>query len=167
MSDDLEAADIWGDSNDSNNNNEDDNKASKNNANASTAASSNNNTNNNEETKEPEPEEPDEIDDETRSMSNTDLRQRIRLLDNDIRVMKSDVQRIAHESRAQKERIRENVEKVKMNKQLPYLVGNVVEILEPEAEDGESRDWMDGMMCVYVYFIGLAILVYSFIHYQS
>ena len=69
-------------------------------------------------------------------MSNTDLRQRIRLLDNDIRVMKSDVQRIVHESRAQKERIRENVEKVKMNKQLPYLVGNVVEILEPEAEDG-------------------------------
>jgi molecular chaperone GrpE (heat shock protein) len=136
MSDDLEAADIWGDSNDSNNNNEDDNKASKTNANASTAASNNNN-NNNEETKEAEPEEPDEIDDDTRSMSNTDLRQRIRLLDNDIRVMKSDVQRIAHESRAQKERIRENVEKVKMNKQLPYLVGNVVEILEPEAEDGE------------------------------
>jgi molecular chaperone GrpE (heat shock protein) len=136
MSDDLEAADIWGDSNDSNNNNEDDNKASKTNANASTAASNNNN-NNNEQTKEAEPEEPDEIDDDTRSMSNTDLRQRIRLLDNDIRVMKSDVQRIAHESRAQKERIRENVEKVKMNKQLPYLVGNVVEILEPEAEDGE------------------------------
>jgi K+-transporting ATPase c subunit len=138
MSDDLEAADIWGDSNDSNNNNEDDNKASKTNANASTAASNNNsNRNANEETKEAEPEEPDEIDDDTRSMSNTDLRQRIRLLDNDIRVMKSDVQRIAHESRAQKERIRENVEKVKMNKQLPYLVGNVVEILEPEAEDGE------------------------------
>jgi K+-transporting ATPase c subunit len=138
MSDDLEAADIWGDSNDSNNNNEDDNKASKTNANASTAASNNHsNSNSNEETKEAEPEEPDEIDDDTRSMSNTDLRQRIRLLDNDIRVMKSDVQRIAHESRAQKERIRENVEKVKMNKQLPYLVGNVVEILEPEAEDGE------------------------------
>lgn len=144
MSDDLEAADIWGDSNDSNNNNEDDNKASKTNANASTAASNNNN-NNNEETKEAEPEEPDEIDDDTRSMSNTDLRQRIRLLDNDIRVMKSDVQRIAHESRAQKERIRENVEKVKMNKQLPYLVGNVVEILEPEAEDGlEEEDEEEG-----------------------
>jgi 26S proteasome regulatory subunit T5 len=146
MSDDLEAADIWGDSNDSNNNNEDDNKASKTNANASSAASNNNsNSNSNEETKEAEPEEPDEIDDDTRSMSNTDLRQRIRLLDNDIRVMKSDVQRIAHESRAQKERIRENVEKVKMNKQLPYLVGNVVEILEPEAEDGlEEEDEEEG-----------------------
>jgi hypothetical protein len=26
-----------------------------------------------------------------------------------------------------------------MNKQLPYLVANVIEILEPDAEDGTSR----------------------------
>lgn len=45
--------------------------------------------------------------------------------------------RIHHEGRAQQERTRENVEKIKMNKQLPYLVGNVIEILEPNAEDGE------------------------------
>jgi len=77
------------------------------------------------------------VDDETWSMSTSELRQRIHLLDNDIRVMRSDIHRITHESRAQKERIRENVEKVKMNKQLPYLVGNIVEILEPEAEDGK------------------------------
>ncbi len=136
MSDDLEAADIWGDSSGDSNNNEDKDKKASDNAATSASASSNSdaNANANNEEKEQEPE--DEIDDETRTMTNTDLRQRIRLLDNDIRVMKSDVQRIAHESRAQKERIRENVEKVKMNKQLPYLVGNVVEILEPEAEDG-------------------------------
>jgi hypothetical protein len=30
------------------------------------------------------------------------------------------------------------LEKVKVNKQLPYLVGNVVEVLEPEAEDGKN-----------------------------
>ena len=36
------------------------------------------------------------------------------------------------------EKIRETVEKVKLNKQLPYLVGNVGEVLEPEAEDGDS-----------------------------
>jgi ATP-dependent 26S proteasome regulatory subunit len=76
-------------------------------------------------------------DDETKHMSVTDLRQRIHLLNNDIRIMKSDVQRITHESRAQKDRIRENQEKVKLNKQLPYLVANVVEILEPDAEDGK------------------------------
>lgn len=76
-------------------------------------------------------------DDETRHMTESELRQRIHLLNNDIRVMKSDVQRITHESRGQRERIRENQEKVKVNKQLPYLVANIVEVLEPDAEDGE------------------------------
>lgn len=75
-------------------------------------------------------------DEETRHMSLSDLRQRTHLISNDIRVMKSSVQRITHESRGQKDRIRENQEKVKLNKQLPYLVANVVEILEPDAEDG-------------------------------
>ena len=82
---------------------------------------------------------PDSLDDdETRHMTISELRQRIHLINNDIRVMKSDVQRITHESRGQRERIRENQEKVKVNKQLPYLVANVVEVLEPDAEDGES-----------------------------
>jgi len=143
MSDDLEAADIWGDSSSPNDSNNNDDKKAPNNASAIASSSTNSNADaNNEEIKENEPE--DEIADETRNMSNTDLRQRIRLLDNDIRVMKSDVQRIVHESRAQKERIRENVEKVKMNKQLPYLVGNVVEILEPEAEDGLEEEEEEG-----------------------
>lgn len=85
-----------------------------------------------------EPPPPDSLDDEdTRQMSVSELRQRIHLINNDIRVMKSDVQRINHESRGQRERIKENQEKVKLNKQLPYLVANVVEVLEPDAEDGE------------------------------
>lgn len=139
----MEAADIWGDSSSPNDSNNNDDKKAPNNASAIASSSTNSNADaNNEEIKENEPE--DEIADETRNMSNTDLRQRIRLLDNDIRVMKSDVQRIVHESRAQKERIRENVEKVKMNKQLPYLVGNVVEILEPEAEDGLEEEEEEG-----------------------
>lgn len=81
-------------------------------------------------------------DDETRHMSVGELRQRIHLLNNDIRIMKSDVQRITHESRAQRDRIRDNQEKVKLNKQLPYLVANVVEILEPNAEDGARSQYM-------------------------
>jgi ATP-dependent 26S proteasome regulatory subunit len=79
--------------------------------------------------------EPEE-EEETRHMAVGELRQRIHLIQNDIRIMKSDVQRITHESRGQRDRIRENQEKVKLNKQLPYLVANVVEILEPDAEDG-------------------------------
>jgi len=114
-SDDLEGDDIWGDS----------------------AG----------ETKQAEPEEAapaedEEMleDDETRHMTVGELRQRIHLLNNDIRIMKSDVQRITHESRGQRERIRENQEKVKLNKQLPYLVANVVEVLEPDAEDGLEEE---------------------------
>lgn len=68
------------------------------------------------------------LDPEILLMSNEELRQRIRLLDNDIRIMRSDIQRINHESNSQRERIKENNEKVKLNKQLPYLVGNVVEV---------------------------------------
>ncbi|KAL7433455.1 hypothetical protein ACHAXM_003569 [Skeletonema potamos] len=139
MSDDLEGADIWGDAGDAangggdNNNNNDKDKvtSSSNNASAGAAAGA-------EESKSDDPAGDDDmiIDDETAAMSIAELRQRIQLIDNEIRIFRSDIQRIQHESRAQRERIRENIEKVKLNKQLPYLVGNVVEILEPDAEDG-------------------------------
>jgi 26S proteasome regulatory subunit T5 len=126
---DLEGDDIWGDS--SGGGEESKEEAKTDTSDAEAAA------------------EPDPEDDETRNMSNGELRQRIHLLSNDIRVMKSDVQRIQHESRGQRDRIRENQEKVKINKQLPYLVANVVEILAPDAEDGleeeerESGDALD------------------------
>jgi len=114
--DDLEGDDIWGDS-----------------GGAAAAAEAGESKDEAEDSKMEE--EPPE-DEETRHMTISELRQRIHLLSNDIRVMKSDVQRITHESRGQRDRIRENQEKVKLNKQLPYLVANVVEVLEPDAEDG-------------------------------
>jgi ATP-dependent 26S proteasome regulatory subunit len=42
--------------------------------------------------------------------------------------MKSEIVRLQHEQAAMKERIKDNKEKIMMNKQLPYLVGNVVEV---------------------------------------
>lgn len=141
MSDDLEGADIWGDaggtnggaSGGDNNNNDKDKAASSSSSSAAAAAGA-------EESKSDDPaaqeEDEDMIDDETAAMSIAELRQRIQLIDNEIRIFRSDIQRIQHESRAQREHIRENIEKVKLNKQLPYLVGNVVEVLEPDAEDG-------------------------------
>lgn len=42
--------------------------------------------------------------------------------------MKSEIVRLQHEQASMKERIKDNKEKIKMNKQLPYLVGNVVEV---------------------------------------
>ncbi len=43
-------------------------------------------------------------------------------------IMKSEVMRINHELQAQKEKIKENAEKIKVNKTLPYLVSNVIEV---------------------------------------
>lgn len=118
MSDDLEGEDIWGDAAGGGESKE----GESGDMNVDTATSSANLDT--------------ADDDETQHMTVSELRQRIHLLNNDIRVMNSDVQRITHESRGQRERISENQEKVKLNKQLPYLVANVVEILEPDAEDG-------------------------------
>ena len=42
--------------------------------------------------------------------------------------MKSEVMRIGHELQAQKDKIKENTEKIKVNKTLPYLVSNVIEV---------------------------------------
>jgi 26S proteasome regulatory subunit T5 len=42
--------------------------------------------------------------------------------------MRSDMLRLQHEQSVMKEKIRENGEKIKQNKVLPYLVGNVVEV---------------------------------------
>jgi len=135
--DDLEGADIWGDTPNPIQNSNNDNDQSQEQPPDESNNNDNENNNNEEETM-------DTDDDETRTMSISELRQRIHLIDNDIRVMKSDLQRIQHESRGQRERIRENQEKVKLNKQLPYLVGNVVEVLEPEAEDGLEEDDEEG-----------------------
>jgi ATP-dependent 26S proteasome regulatory subunit len=45
--------------------------------------------------------------------------------------MKSENRRLQYEQAAVKERIKDNKEKIKLNKQLPYLVGNVVEVCPP------------------------------------
>ncbi|KAJ3303587.1 26S proteasome regulatory subunit 6A A [Kappamyces sp. JEL0829] len=61
--------------------------------------------------------------------STEEISNRTKLLENDIKIMKSDQLRIQHEQAAVKAKIKENQEKVKLNKQLPYLVSNVVETI--------------------------------------
>ena len=43
--------------------------------------------------------------------------------------IQEDAQRTNLECDSYKEKIKENQEKIKLNKQLPYLVGNIVEVL--------------------------------------
>lgn len=87
----------------------------------------------------------DDIDPEILNSSTQDIINRRRLLENEIRVMKQEFQRVGHEKQAMEKRIEENLEKIENNRQLPYLVGNVVELLDmdptaEEAEDGANVD---------------------------
>ncbi|KAF6757596.1 P-loop containing nucleoside triphosphate hydrolase protein [Ephemerocybe angulata] len=85
----------------------------------------------------------DDIPEDILALSNDEIATRTRLIDNDLKVMRSETQRLQHEQSVMKEKIRDNGEKIKQNKVLPYLVGNIVEILDvdPEGEeDGASQD---------------------------
>ncbi|XP_057300539.1 26S proteasome regulatory subunit 6A-B [Hydractinia symbiolongicarpus] len=80
------------------------------------------------------------LDAEVLRMSNEELASRTRLLDNEIKIMKSEILRVTHEQQAMKDKIKENTEKIKVNKTLPYLVSNVVEILDVDPQDEEEID---------------------------
>ncbi|KAK6040193.1 hypothetical protein COOONC_22305 [Cooperia oncophora] len=83
------------------------------------------------------------LDEEILRMAPEDLKSRTHLLDNEIRIMRSEVQRINHSVSMLKERIKDNNERIKVNKTLPYLVSNVVELLDLEdnqEEEGANVD---------------------------
>ena len=52
--------------------------------------------------------------------------------------MKSEKMRLEHEKSSMLHKIKDNTEKIKLNKQLPYLVSNIVEILQVDAEDDDE-----------------------------
>lgn len=87
-----------------------------------------------------EAKEEDPIDEEIYNLSTQDILTRRRLLENDTRIMKSEFQRLGHEKSAMGEKIKDNLDKIENNRQLPYLVGNVVELLDldPTAESAEE-----------------------------
>lgn len=78
--------------------------------------------------------------DEFQGMTADDIMRRNRLLDNEIRVLKDESQRLTLDQQSMKEKVKENKEKIKLNNQLPYLVGNVVEILEIKPEEDDEED---------------------------
>jgi len=81
---------------------------------------------------------------ELANMTAEEIGRRTRLIENEARVLKDEVKRLTLDANHHKERIKDNQEKIKLNKQLPYLIGNVVEILdinpEDEEEDGANVD---------------------------
>lgn len=86
-----------------------------------------------------------DIDPDVLNASTSDIVNRRRLLENDLRVMKQEFQRLTHEKSSMKDKIKDNLEKIENNRQLPYLVANVVELLDLDptaeaAEDGANVD---------------------------
>ncbi|EFJ52512.1 26S proteasome regulatory complex [Volvox carteri f. nagariensis] len=73
-------------------------------------------------------------------MSAEAIQQRVRLLDNELRVLNDESTRLTLEQETLKEKIKENKEKIKLNNQLPYLVGNIVEVLDIKPEEDEEED---------------------------
>lgn len=65
---------------------------------------------------------------------------RSRLLDNELRVLRDEVNRLNHENLSLVERVKDNQEKIKLNNQLPYLVGSIVEVLDMDLEDEDEED---------------------------
>ncbi|CCE64383.1 hypothetical protein TPHA_0H01770 [Tetrapisispora phaffii CBS 4417] len=82
-----------------------------------------------------------ELDQEILNLSTQELSTRTKLMDNEIRIFRSELQRLSHESNVMQEKVKDNKEKIKNNKQLPYLVANVVEIMDMnEIEDQENSE---------------------------
>ncbi|KAJ2371268.1 26S proteasome regulatory subunit 6A, partial [Coemansia sp. RSA 2603] len=86
-----------------------------------------------------------DLDADIKRASNEEISSRTRLIENEIRVLRSDCQLLSHEQNMMMAKIKDNTDKINVNKQLPYLVSNVVEILdinpdEDEAEDGANAN---------------------------
>ncbi len=60
-------------------------------------------------------------------------------MENEVKILKSEIMRITHEHHSQKEKIKENKEKIKLNKTLPYLVSNVIELLDVDPQGDEEE----------------------------
>jgi len=75
---------------------------------------------------------------EIKCLSNDEINMRIRGLENEVRIMKSEQQRLQHEMSTNAEKIKENKEKIKLNRQLPHLVANVGEILDLEMDEDDD-----------------------------
>ena len=63
----------------------------------------------------------DIIDSEILHSSTRDITMRRRLLDNDMRIMKSEFQRLTHEQAAMKEKIKDNLDKIENNRHVSAL----------------------------------------------
>ncbi|KAL7424799.1 26S proteasome regulatory subunit 6A [Cryptotrichosporon argae] len=68
----------------------------------------------------------------------SEIKMQTRLIDNEVKMMRQEHLRLAHERDQMVEKIGDNTTKIKQNKVLPYLVSKVVEILDVDEEVQEG-----------------------------
>jgi 26S proteasome regulatory subunit T5 len=78
---------------------------------------------------------------EIKSLNEGEILNRIKIFENNIRIMKNEEKQVEHEILQLNQNIQDNQSKLKNNKQLPYLVSNIVEILDNSEtqEEGELK----------------------------
>ena len=78
------------------------------------------------------------LDDEIMKMTTPQIVQRTKLIDLEIRIMNSDIDRMSREKHSHQDKIEANKARMKQNKKLPYLVSNIVELLELNPNEDEE-----------------------------
>ncbi|KAL8437791.1 hypothetical protein ACSSS7_000672 [Eimeria intestinalis] len=87
--------------------------------------------------------EEDGVTAEVETLTAAELRMRTSLIDSELKYFKSEANKLKFELNNMQERIKDAIEKIRLNKQLPYLVGSVVELFDNEEEgeeDGAATD---------------------------
>lgn len=69
-----------------------------------------------------------DIPEDVQNATADDIAARTRLIENEIKMLQMEVATATSEKKAYQERLKDNKEKIRINSQLPYLVGNVVEV---------------------------------------
>jgi len=82
----------------------------------------------------------EDVDQEVLRLDADSIIAKTRAIEGEIKVWRNENNRLQHEKNNAKEKMKENSEKLKLNKQLPYLVANVVEILDVDPDGAGTEE---------------------------
>ena len=84
--------------------------------------------------------DPNSIIEQVQHLTADEIRGRIKMFENNIKQYKLETNKLNHDMKRVDEALKDNKSKIKQNKQLPWLVSNIVEILDIQPEkDGEDE----------------------------
>jgi len=82
------------------------------------------------------------LEDNILNVSTNDLNMRSQMLDNECKIMRSEYNRISHGVNEMRQSIKQNADKVKTHKVRPYLVANIIEILDLDLDEDQEESAM-------------------------